>query len=167
MSTGSAQEMRLVQYLKRQGYAEVIHGEEAVKAAVGLPTGPSCKCADVVAFLPARPGCREAVVAESKGTGVASAIKQLGNAAAGVLETRGRQIEVRLLLYRSVLKKLPVGLSPGPGYLVQTTADPKLYQLLDATSHQTSLARAKCELPGVLHKWNSVLQKLVIEVCVE
>ncbi len=134
---------------------------------IGLPAGPSCKCADVVAFKPARMTCREVVVAESKGTGIARALQQLGNTAAAVFQSCGRQIDVRLLLYCSRLVKLPGGLSPGNGYFVQATADASLYQLLNATSHQIFPARAKCELPGVLGKWNAVLEDMVVEVYVE
>ena len=55
------------------------------------------------------------IAAESKGTEVAKAIKQLGNAAAASMETFGSSIQkLELLLYRSELQKLDVGLSPGP-----------------------------------------------------
>lgn len=166
MNLGSAQEMRLVQYLRGRGYLETIHGEEAVKKELGLP-GLTCKCADVLGLCATKTPCRRVIVAESKGTDVASCIKQLGNAGAGVFEHFGAQLELRLLLYRSGLRRLPEGLSPGPGYLVKATPIPNLYHLLDASSHLISLARARCELSLPWIRWNSRLQQLVIEVYVE
>jgi hypothetical protein len=168
MDAGSAQEIRLIQYLKGQGYRDIIHGETDVKKDLGLPAGHSCKCADAIGFLPAKKTCRRVVVAESKGTDVAKAILQLGNSAAGVLNTYGQMVEIRLLLYRSGLKQLRgVGLSPGHGYLVRATSDPKVYELLDATSDRSFPARAKCELSQDFSRWNGVLRNLTIEVCVD
>jgi len=167
MSNGSAQEMRLVSYLKTQGFSDVIHGEAAIKTELGLPLGPSVKCADVVAFSPNKLHCRRCSVAESKGTSVADSLKQLGNAAAGVLEHFGTNLELRLLVYRSTLKELDVGLSPGPGYLVKPTASPNVFQLQDATTSVSSLARASCELGVPWNRWNSLLRVLTVEVYVE
>lgn len=65
MDAGSAQEIRLIQYLKGQGYRDIIHGEADVKRDLGLPAGHSCKCADAIGFLPAKKTCRRVVVAES------------------------------------------------------------------------------------------------------
>jgi hypothetical protein len=168
MNAGSAQEIRLIQYLKAQGYRDILHGEDVVKKDLGLPAGQFCKCADAIGFLPAKKTCHQVVVAESKGTDVAKAILQLGNSAAGVLNTYGQLVEVRLLLYRSGLKQLRgVGLSPGHGYLVRATPDPTLHELLDATSDRAFPARAKCELAEDFSRWNNVLRNLTIEVCVE
>jgi hypothetical protein len=166
MNAGFEQEKRLVPYLKQLGYLEVVPGENDIKRLLDLPF--SCKCADILAFSPTRALYNRIVVAESKGTDVASSLTQLGNAAAGVLEKFGDSKDLKLLLYRSELLKLSVGLSPGPGYLVEATNDPKVYKLLNATSEDTSLlARAKCELVRPWSEWNAHLQKLVIEVHVE
>jgi hypothetical protein len=172
MNAGFEQEKRLVPYLRQLGYRDVVPGENDIKRLLDLPF--SCKCADVLAFSPTRELWNQIVVAESKGTDVVSSLTQLGNTAAGVLEKFGATKEkfdvskdLKLLLYRSELRELAAGLSPGPGYLVKATNDPKVYELLQATSETISLARAKCELDPPWSKCNAHLKKLVIKVYVE
>ncbi len=167
MDAGSAQELRLIQHLRTSGYTEIIHGEEAVKRMLGLPAGPGCKCADVLAFVPDKRKPAKAVLAESKGTEVAKAIKQLGNAAAAAIERYGTALDIELLLYRSELRVLDVGLSPGPGFLVEPGATPRDFTLIDATSAARSLARAKCDLGAPWSRWNPNLQLRPIRVFVE
>lgn len=108
------------------------------------------------------------IVAESKGKEVAKAIKQLGNAAAASMETFGSSIQkLELLLYRSELQKLDVGLSPGPGYLVSRGDAPHEFALVDATTDVQTPARAICDLGAPWSRWNSALQKYTIRVFVE
>jgi len=164
MNTGAEQELRLIQHVKEQGYADVIFGEAAIRKELELPF---CECADVVAFFPNRAAFRRIVVAESKGTQVSKAVRQLSNTVAGVLEHYGEKIDLKLLLYVPGLKVLPVGLSPGPLYLVKATSEPRLYQLLEAKTSEPLLARLRCELTSPWNRRNHSMQRFTIDVYVE
>lgn len=168
MDTGAAQELRLAAYLKSQGYTEVLHGELVVKAKLGLPAGPGCKCADVLGLAPGGKTPKRVIVAESKGTDVRKAIKQLGNAAAAAIQIFGSSIQyLDLLLYRSELRMLDVGLSPGPGYLVSKGSSPHEFVLIDATTNMQAPARATCDLGLPWNRANARLQAHTIRVYVE
>ncbi|MBV8772761.1 MAG: hypothetical protein JO033_18730 [Acidobacteriaceae bacterium] len=147
MDTGTAQECVWLRIFKSQRYTDILHGELAVKAKLGLPAGPGCKCADVLGLAPGGGIPRPVIVAESKGTDVDKSIKQLGNAAAAAVEAFGSSIQnLELLLYRSELRTLDVGLSPGPGYLLSKGNSPHEFVLIDATTNVRTRARAMCDL---------------------
>jgi len=167
MDTGLAQELRLVQYLHMRGCANPIRGEDKIKSKLGVPAGPGYKCADVLGFAPDENLIQTIMIAESKGTKVDRALIQLGNTAAAVMERYGMERQVELLLYRSELRALDVGLSPGPGYLVKPGPAPKTFILIDATSDTRFPARAKCDLAAPWNRWNSRLQQYEIQVFVE
>jgi hypothetical protein len=138
------------------------------RSRVGLPTGPGCKCADVLGLAPDKRSPHRIVIAESKGTEVSKAINQLGNASAAALERFGSSAQqFELLLYRSELRLLDVGLSPGPGYLVTKGSSAHDFLLVDATTQARPLARAKCDLGAPWSRWNSKLQSMNIHVYVE
>jgi len=162
MSNGSVQEERLVSLLQREGYLDVLHGEADIKALLGLPA--ECNCADVLAFKASRLTGGDIVVAESKGTDVHHALIQLGNAAAGALArytTAG--IRLRLLVYVPRFRQLPVGMSPGPGYLVHSGPGSS-HELLDARSETSFAARAHCVLGNPWESHNVELQRIPVEV---
>lgn len=168
MNAGTAQELRLATYVKSQGYTDIHHGEATVKTRLGLPAGPGCKCADLLGLAPGGTLPKRLIVAESKGTEVAKAIKQLGNAAAAALEAFGSSIQkLELLLYRSELRALPIGLSPGPGYLVSNGNSIHDFVLIDATSSVQKPARAICDLGPPWNRWSAKLQTYTIHVYVE
>jgi hypothetical protein len=167
MFPGAAQELRLVQHLRSQGYAEIVHGEEFVKRELGLPLGSGVKCADVLGYLPNKRAIGRIVIAESKGTNVATAVRQIGNAAAAVFERYGANRDTKLLLYTSAVRKLDIGLSPGPGYLLRNKDGQHLFVLLDATSVPSTTAHAQCELGAPWIRWNSKLYQMEIDVYVE
>jgi hypothetical protein len=167
MDVGSAQEQRLVQHLRSRGFADIVHGEEAVKRTLGLPAGPGYKCADVLGFTPNKIAIQRIVVAESKGTEVSKALKQLGNTAVAVMERYGIHPQLELLLYRSELRNLPAGRAPGPGFLVKARTTPKTFILIDATCEARPVARASCDLTAPWNRWSSGLQRYEIQVFVE
>jgi hypothetical protein len=119
-SQGLKQEQYLFDYLRlKRGCVEVIKGDEQVRTILGMKGTP--KCADALGFHQLRnaTGTRRVTVAESKGTDMNSAVEQLGNAAAGVLEMFGRETKVDLLLMVPALVERPSGrFSPGHGYSV-------------------------------------------------
>jgi hypothetical protein len=165
MAVGSVQEGHLVGYLGGQGCGELIHPDPAVKKVLKLPAG--CKCADVLGYQPNRVAVNRVVVAESKGTDLFSALRQLGNAAAGVLNLHPTLLQLRLLVYVPGLKKVPAGLSPGPGFLAGARLATNLYQLLEASSGPGSPARAVCELGPPWSQFSGRLWLLPVELYVE
>lgn len=165
MAGGSAQERQLVGYLAGRGCGDLIHPDPEVRRILNLPAG--CKCADVLGYQPNRTAVNGVVVAESKGTDVYRALRQLGNAAAGALQRHGALIRVRLLVYVPSLKKEPAGPSPGPGFLAGNRLGPKLYQLLDASSTQAFPARAVCELGPPWAQWGGMISHLPVELYVD
>lgn len=116
---GERQEHRLFDYLRfRRHCVHVIKGDEEVRSFLGMKGRP--KCADALGFHQSltAAGPKRVTVAESKGTDMGSAMKQLGNAAAGVFEMFGRETNIDLCLMVPGLQELHSGvLSPGNGYL--------------------------------------------------
>ena len=146
----------------------MLHGEAVVKTKLGLPAGPGCKCADVLSLAPGRKTPQRVIVAECRGTDVHKAIKQLGNAAAAAMQVFGSSIQyLDLLLYRSELRTLDIGLSPGPGYLVATGVSPHEFVLIDANTNVQTPARATCDLGQLWNRWNPKLQTHTIRVYIE
>jgi hypothetical protein len=119
-NAGWKQEQHLIEYLRVQQHCvEVIGGDQQVRSFLGMKGTP--KCADAIGLRQRRdaPGPKRITVAESKGTGMDSAVEQLGNAAAGVFEKFGRETRVELLVMVPTLVERPSGsLSPGHGYRV-------------------------------------------------
>jgi len=116
-SAGQKQEEQLFRYLRVDRHCvEVIQGEPAVRTFLGMKSTP--KCADALGLHQAlnAPGPKRFTIAESKGTDMDSAVKQLGNAAAGVYEKFGREAHIDLIVMAPSLT-LEHGIhSPGPGY---------------------------------------------------
>ena len=107
---GEKQERQLFDYLRFQrNCKEVIEGDQQVRSFLRMK-GPF-KCADALGLhqpLNAA-GPRRITVAESKGMDMASAVEQLGNAAAGAFEKFGRETKVELLVMVPAVQERPAG----------------------------------------------------------
>jgi len=168
MATGVGwkQEKRLFDYLRYQRHCiEVIEGDKAVRAYLGIPDG--FKCADALGLHQpsGAAGPRRVTVAESKGTDMDSAVEQLGNAAAGVLAKFGRETTVDLLVMVPGLQERPGGnLSPGQGFRADPLKTGKdkftLQEWMDGPPTQ---ARPRVTYPGGL-MWASRVNGMGIVV---
>jgi hypothetical protein len=169
MSTGTAQEQRLVTYLRSIGWMNIVHDDQKVKPVLGLPPGPGIKCADVLGFSSEdQKKSTRIVVAESKGTDIPSALRQIGNAAAGVYECFGQNRQVRLLLYTNALRNVKGKLSPGPGYFAEPLGKPHLYRIIDATKSMTGPeVHPECDLAFPYSKWRPIVVRMNVELYVE
>jgi hypothetical protein len=165
---GEKQEELLFQYLRfKRHCVQVIEGDHAVRKFLEMPG--TFKCADALGLHQAAnaAGPRRITVAESKGTDMNSAVEQLGNAAAGVLEKFGRETIVDLLVVVSALVERPSGsLSPGHGY----RADPRktgrnMFTLQESMGGPPSQARPRVTYPGWT-KWSHSVGSLSIGVLV-
>jgi len=174
---GDAQEARAKDFVRRLGYAEVFSGESNIKKLLEIKAiaGKDSNCADIVGFKPGFKNAWGAVVCESKGTDVAHALIQLGNVAAALLEHFAvvrKPGEVVLVVYRSSLRKLDIGDSPGPGYIVGRADAAGFRQLIDAGTTETKPAPASAvidmkRLDVRLTKWGGQVAKLPVYVYVE
>lgn len=166
------QEVRAKKFLVRLGFVDLIHGEKEIKNGIHLTmvSGMDSNCADIVGFKPNKENANVVIACESKGTDVGHALVQLGNVAAALLDyfaAKGRTIELKLLVYRSSLRKLAVGNSPGPGYIVGDPDGSGLRRLLDATTDRTREASPKVDMKRVdarLTKWSDQVAKLPVYV---
>ena len=120
MDPGEKQEEYLFQYLRLERRCHhVVEGDLAVRDFLGMKGRHGCADALGLHRASQAAGSRRVTVAESKGNDIASAVEQLGNAAAGVFEKFGRETKVDLLLMvPSLLERSSGALSPGPGYRV-------------------------------------------------
>jgi hypothetical protein len=161
---GTAQEQRLIQYLRTQGYSHFVVPDEPVRNYLGLK--PSDKCADVLAMRSATLLDRHLLIAESKGTNVAHALLQIGNAAAAALQKHGNTVQLKLLLFVPSFRRVPDGLSPGPGYIAKPAADGTLI-LYDATSSRLAQAKAPVRLGAPFSAWQAQVGALPVIVYAE
>lgn len=176
-SLGDAQEARAKDFVRRLGYAEVMCGESNIKRLPQIKAvqGKDSNCADIVAFKPSFKNASSAIVCESKGTDVAHALIQLGNVAAALLEhfaAMHKPGEVVLLVYRSSLRRLDIGDSPGPGYIADKPDVAGFRPLIDAGTAETKAAPASAgidmkRLDVRLTKWGEQVAKLPVYVYVE
>jgi hypothetical protein len=144
------------------GLADVVLGDHAVRAELGI-TGNQ-KCPDVLGKTHG-PSPRHVAIGESKSTDVPKTRLQLGNAAAAVHAKYGVSVNVRLLLFAARLTPVPVGMSPGPGYVIQRKGN---YDILGEAKSQGVFvpARAIVEIQK-LSLWSASVGKLDIELVVD
>lgn len=179
MALGEAQEARAKQFVLRLGYADVIAGEDEIKRLLKMKPvieGAKAKCADIVGFKPGFNKAISAIVCESKGTNVEHSLLQLGNVAAAILDhfdpASWLWNSLTLLVYRSQVVRLPIGNSPGPGYLVGEAVHSGLRVLLDAgtTERRAAPATASIDLKRIdqrLIPWGARVARLPVYVYVE
>jgi hypothetical protein len=165
---GEKQEELLFKYLRLNRHCvQVVEGDQAVRKFLEMPG--TFKCADALGFhqTAKTAGPRRVTVAESKGTDMNSAVEQLGNAAAGVLEKFGRETKLDLLVVVPSLVERPSGsLSPGHGY----RADPRrtgrnMFTLQESIGGPPLQARPRVTYPGWT-KWSHSVGTLSIVVLV-
>jgi hypothetical protein len=167
-NAGEKQEQHLFDYLRFERHCfEVIKGDRQVRDFLGIKGTP--KCADALGLhqpLNAA-GPRRVTVAESKGKDIDSAVEQLGNAAAGVLEKFGRETRVDLLLMVPDLQERPSGaLSPGHGYRVDPLkAGRNKFVLQESMGGPPLQARPRVTYPEGT-KWSAQVALLRIVVLV-
>lgn len=179
MGSGEEQEARAKQFVRRLGYPDVTAGEDEVKRLLKMKSvveGATSKCADIVGFNPHFAKAIGAIVCESKGTNVSHSLLQLGNVAAAILDhfdpANWLWSSLTLLVYRSQVVRLPIGDSPGPGYLVGEAAHSGLHVLLDAGTADKRAAPATASidikrLDQRLIPWSARVAKLPVYVYVE
>jgi hypothetical protein len=174
--SGEAQEVRAREFLRRLGYDDVTAGESNIKRLLQMKVIPGAEsnCADIIGFKPNFKTAFSAIVCESKGTNVDHALVQLGNVAAAMFERfEGKGLnDVLLLVYRSSLRKLDIGDSPGPGYITGEPNQTGMRTLLDAgtTEKKPTPATARLDLKRLdicLTKWGERVGKLPVYVYVE
>jgi len=177
-SLGEAQEARAKEFVWRLGCGDVIVGEGNIKGLLQMKVigGADSNCADIVGFKPNLKNAVGAVVCESKGTDVDHALVQLGNVAAAMLERfaaeRRLLSELVLLVYRSSVRKLDIGDSPGPGYITGEPNHSGMRSLIDAgtADRKAAPATASVDLKRLdvrLTKWGERVAKLPVYVYVE
>ncbi len=177
-SLGDAQEARAKEFVRRLGCGDVIVGEAAIKSLLQMKVivGADSNCADIVGFKPDLKNAIGAVVCESKGTNVDHALVQLGNVAAAVLERfaaeRRLLSDLVLIVYRSSVRKLDIGDSPGPGYITGEPNHSGMRALIHAGTAETKAAPATASvdlkrLDVRLTKWGERVAKLPVYVYVE
>jgi hypothetical protein len=177
-SSGDAQEARAREFVRRLGCGEVVVGEATIKTFLQMKViaGTDSNCADIVGFRPDWKHAVGAIVCESKGTNVDHALIQLGNVAAAMLErfaVEKRSVgNIVLLVYRSSLRKLPIGDSPGPGYITGEPNSSGLRALIDAGTAERKAAPAIASidlkrLDVSLTRWGERVAKLPVYVYVE
>jgi hypothetical protein len=176
-SIGDAQEARAKDFVRRLGYGDVVIGEANIKKLLCITVigGADSNCADIVGFKPAFKNAVSAIVCESKGTDVEHALVQLGNVAAAMVEhfaAEKRSVEILLLVYRSTVRKLDIGDSPGPGYITGEPNLSDLRPLIDAGTAERKPAPASASvdmkrLDVRLSKWGRHVAKLPVYVYVE
>jgi hypothetical protein len=176
-SVGDAQEARAKDFVRRLGYAEVVAGESNIKSFLKIKVvqGEDSNCADIVGFKPNFKNAASAIVCESKGTEVDHALVQLGNVAAALLEQFAavrKLTEVVLLVYRSRLRKLDIGDSPGPLYIVGERNLAGMRPLVHAGTDDRKAAPASAcvdmkRLDVRLTRWGEQVAKLPVYVYVE
>ena len=165
MAPGEAQELRLEQYLRsHRRCTEVFRPDHLVRQELQLPQ--NCKCADILALHSPRSAVTEVTVAESKGTGLATALAQLGNTAAGALERFVGLQTIHLLIYVPRLVQTGAGQSPGPGFIVNAGAAADVFVLQDAQTSTIVPARALIELGPPWNRWLPQVQRLVVELLI-
>jgi hypothetical protein len=176
-SGGKEQEERAREFVRRLGYTEVVSGDDKVRnfLQIKVVQGTEAKCADIVGFKPSFRNAVGAIVCESKGTGIDIALVQIGNVAAALLEhfaAARRPCELFLLVYRSSLRKLDVGDSPGPNFVVGEPYSRSMRHLIHAGTTETKPAPASAavdmkRLDVRLQKWGGQVAKLPVYVYVE
>jgi hypothetical protein len=178
-ASGDAQEARAKEFVRRLGCGEVVVGEVAIKTFLQMRVivGADSNCADIVGFRPNFKSAVGAVVCESKGTDVDHALVQLGNVAAAILERFASESrflnDLVLIVYRSGVRKIDIGDSPGPGYITGKP-DPTsgMRTLIDAgtADRKAAAATASLDLKRLdvcLTKWGERVAKLPVYVYVE
>jgi len=177
-SSGDAQEARAKEFVRRIGYRVIVVGELNIKNLLHMKVigGTESNCADILGFKPDLKSAGGVIICESKGTDVEHALVQLGNVAAAVLERFESEkrflSDLILLVYRSSLRKLDIGDSPGPGYITGPPDHSKFRVLLDAGTTERNPAPATASidskrLDARLTKWAERVAKLPIYVYVE
>jgi len=173
-AAGNEQEARAKDFVRRLGYAEVITGESNIKKLLQIRVvqGADSNCADIVGFKPGFRNAVAAIICESKGTDVSRALVQLGNVAAALFEHFAavrKPIALVLLVYRSSLRELDIGNSPGPGYLVGEPDRVGMRPLVDAGTQERKAAPASAtvdvkRLDVRLTRWVEQVAKLPVYV---
>jgi hypothetical protein len=177
-SLGEGQEGRAKEFVRKLGCGEVIVGEGSIKSLLKMTVigGPDTNCADIVGFRPNLKNAISAIVCESKGTDVHHALVQLGNVAAAMLEyfaaERRLLSDLVLLVYRSSVRKLDIGDSPGPGYITGVPSHSGMRTLIDAGTAEKKAAPATASvdlkrLDARLTKWSGQVNKLPVYIYVE
>jgi len=176
--SGEAQEVRAKEFVRRLGYGEIVVGEANIKDLLQMKAigGADSNCADIVGFKPNFKNAVSTIVCESKGTDVDHALVQLGNVAAALLEHFAAEKwflnDPVLLVYRSSLRKLDIGDSPGPGYITGKPNHCEMRSLIDAGTAEKKPAPATAHidlrrLDVRLTKWGERVTKLPVYVYVE
>jgi hypothetical protein len=125
-------------------------GESNIKRLLQIEVvqGADSNCADIVGFKPGFKDAASAIVCESKRTDVDHSLVQLGNVAAALLEhfaSVHKPSEV-VLVYRSSLRKLDIGDSPRPGYIVGEPNLAGMRPLVDAGTAERKSAPASAKI---------------------
>ena len=136
-----ANERRAVEFIKRNGYQDLIGGDRtvAIKLNLTLCQRGAPRCADLLGFIPNRQNPTQALICEAKGKDIDHALIQLGNAAAALLahliDPKDTNVQLTLMVFTSKSKLFQspiVGPSPGNGFALGQKGPLGMVELVDA-----------------------------------